>query len=388
MWPKSRTIYFAIQSMAIAHLTNHYPYMERLGLGKRSQAWKSLQLDLRRYRAGQVPLDELLMSLLLIGPSSVWYQRSNLGLQYLFMARNLMQAYLQNSRSQKAKHSPLKNQKFFHDALMHWEMSASFAEPVAMMPFPGYGMPVPHVQQEHGPKLPHPWTGLTTELDFAIAEVGRILRRRRSRSAINSMPRQELSDDPNVNADKQWAQSLEAFLWAYEIPTSDSVIDYEDVNTPVSDLLEASAALRYAGLLELYVAFPQIFERRAATMSDVTTLRDISVRMLEAVESISISSGACRLLPLVLLSSAGQLRLPHPSAELNENQNAGQDETIEARFVVEARCLALSRKFPKRQWLTILDQIVKETWQRLDDGHENAHWLDVAYENGWQTLVG
>ena len=113
----------------------------------------------------------------------------------------------------------------------------------------------------------------------------------------------------------------------------------------------------------------------------------IAIYTLELSKDITISSAACRLQPLILVSCAGQLALPNSPTTSDELQNAGLDEVALARYFVEERMLALSRKYPQRQILQMLE-IIKETWQRLDNGSENAHWLEVAHENGWQTMFG
>lgn len=402
---RSSTVSLSIQSMSIAHLANHYLYMAPLGMAKRSQAWKLLQSDLRRHRAGQMPLETVLLSLLLLGSSSSWHQPTNLGLPYLYITRTLMQGYFRTVRGAKQQ-TRMKDEKFFVDALMQWEMLASFLDPFPMGGFPGYGMPKPPVSGDEGRKVPHPWTGVNTELFFALAEVGRVLRRRQKKAPTISD-----SDDPDsLQAnDERWAAELERFLCSVRLPTSDDILDYGDRDTPKSDLIRAAHGHRYVGLLEIYRAFPHLYENRRNTAASLPSLynRDfnesidhsgyptmldsslcaISGEVLESLREISISSSACRLLPLIIVSCACQLRFPNQSQLAEQAQDDRNDQVVDARYFVESRMLALSTRYPQRQILQILD-IVKEVWDRLDnDQVDNTHWMDVMHERHLQTLL-
>jgi hypothetical protein len=400
----SATIHLSIQSMAIAHLSNHYPYMAPLGRSKRMQSWKSLQIDLRRYRVGKIALDTVLMSCLLLGLSSPWHQPSDLGLQYLFIARSLIQMYLRSSRRTAAS---LTNEKFYLDAFMHWEMLASFFEPVAMMSFPGFGAPDPPMPVRGEMVSPHPWTGVAPELHFALAEVGRVLRRRRSRLAmLGESYAEERSQKDEI--DEQWSSSLERLLQTIRLPDLDEIEEYGDKYTPKMDLLRAAEAYRFVGMLELYMIVPSLLEARIergeafppSVIEDFVEpvddsgfletrdswLSAIALHTLQLIKDVSIHSATCRMHLLVLVSAGSQLRLPSASSS-DDSPNAHHDKVMEGRGFVDSRMLALSRKYPQKQILQILD-IIKEAWDRLDRGEGRAHWLGVAHEQNWQTMLG
>lgn len=403
---RSSTVSLSIQSMSIAHLANHYLYMAPLGMAKRCLAWKSLQVDLQRHRAGQVPLETVLLSLLLLGFSAPWHQPANLGLPYLYIMRTLMQRYFRGGHN-AADRTCLKNEKFFVDSLMHWEMLASFLDPFPMRGFPGFGMPDLQTSNQEQHKLLHPWTGICTELHFALAEVGRILRRRQRKSIT---PTEQNDPDSLAVLDERWAAKLEQFLRSIRLPTIDDVVDYNDEETPKSDLVRIAHAQRYVGLLEIYAAFPHLYEealkqrtsfpllydrqidRSADDAGNTQTPRDsfsaIAMNILEIVNDISVTSSACRFLSLILVSCACQLRIPDLSKTTVETQSECHNQDITARFIVESRLLALSTKYPQRQMLQILE-IVKEVWDRLDnDQLDKAHWMDVMQEKNLQTMIG
>ncbi|KAG8627563.1 hypothetical protein KVT40_005046 [Elsinoe batatas] len=405
LWKTSATVYLAIQSMAVATISNHYLYMAPIGHAKKSQAWKSLQLDLRLHRAGKLSLEIVLMGLLLLGLSSPWHRPADLGLKYLFIARNLVQNYLRGDGCQV----PMKHEAFFMDALMYWEMLASFVDPVPMMTFPGFGAPTPQIHKDSTQVYPHPWTGIQPEIHFAIAEVGRLLRRRRRQHAALVKTPPPPGQKDRCQGDESWAIDLERYLKRIHVPGATDIADYDDEETPKQDLVKTAQATMLMGLLELYAAFPQRLEKKIGTEPnfsapfrvDLATSVDhtfycslveswlcaMALHTLQHLQDIAISSSACRSHPLILLSCASQLRLPDKVTPGGEASDRRQEQVSDAREWIEARILALSRKHPQKQQLQILD-IIKETWQRLDDKSPNAHWLEVTHDNGWQTMMG
>jgi Fungal specific transcription factor domain len=398
-WTSSPTIYFAIQSMAVGHLANWYPYMAPLGLTKRSQAWRALQHDLHLHRVGQLYSKTALLSLLLLGLSSTWHHCSNLGLQYLCIARNLIQRQLQSVHNGQFAVSAI-DREFYTGALIHWEMLASFIDPVSITPFAGHGSPNLDFPMSAKPALPHPWTGIATELHFAMAEVGRILRRQRSPSVVVGFSQNyDLSTD---DGDRQWAANLETFLRKIKIDSEDQIADYEDPATPKIDLIHTARAHQYVGLLEIYRIYPDLLMDRLSNQADDDSfqlilpdghsaytrvidscLAAIAVQIMELLDTISLSSAACRLHPVLLVAAACQLRFP--DSETTTTDRCAP--VVQQRYNLEERMLALSRKFPQKPLLRMMD-IVKEVWDRLDVGNQDPHWIDVINEKGWQTIMG
>jgi hypothetical protein len=405
-----KTIRYTIESMAVAHLANFYPHMAPLGLAKRGRAWKSLQQDLRQLRNSKRPIDSVLLSLLLLGISSAWHQASNLGLQYLFTARNLVQLQLQQNEQSATD-------DFVLDGLMYWETLASFVDPIPMMDLGGLKAPTLELPTRSLPAPPHPWTGVISNIFFALAEVGRVLRRRQRNGMVST-------------ADEDWAMRLERMLDAAPIPSGPDISDYRDPRTPPDDLINVANAYRLVGCLEIYRAFPQVYwnrqedrssgrdrdrpsdgdgdnnknnnnnpppptplpsppSRNRHTSALDTALVHLATRILDMVKPITLASGACRLLPLLLLMAGSQLRLPDASTTTTTTTTDRSDEdvVVDARYLVEQRMLVLARKYPQRPILSAVDT-VKEVWERADAGAGGAHWMDVAHEKCWQTLLG
>lgn len=400
-WTSSPAMYYTIQSMAIGHLANYYPYLAPLGLQKRSQAWEYLQRDLRSSRISTARDDMLLLNLLLLGVSSAWHQASNLGIQYILIARELMQRRLKVAypRGSDGSQADGRHENFFEDCLLHWEMLISFVDPVPLAPLHvKLELPMPSVAGSSSATYAHPWCGIVSEVQFALAEIGRLLRRRQSYRARLQLA--ETHSRTSEHFDKEWIESLEAFLLAVEMPQEALIEDYDDVKSSKADFIAMADAYRYVGLLEIYWHYPELLrsriEKHHATLDGLDLSTGVSLNddygrlgvlashILDLVKPISITSGVCRLMPLIFVAAAGHLRFPSTT---NSTEPLQRDEVIHSRYIVEARMLVLSRKYPQKPLLQMTD-IIKELWQRLDNGDSNAHWMDVVHELGWQTVMG
>merc|ERR1712070_1203022 len=288
---------------------------------------------------------------------------------------------------------------------MYWEMLASFVDPIPMMPFPGFGTPAPRKPAMRERYLPHPWAGISMEMQFALAEIGRLLRRRRTPLGRGKQSAGAESEDD----DEKWAYSLENFVLTLQLSGPDEILDYHDANTPKEDLISAADAQRAIALLEIYAAFPECLDSKidegwtlppahsrnffppadhsCFTERLESCLCAIAIHALEIVKEIEISSAACRMLPLIFVSCASHLRVPGQVQSGNDAHECRREEVIRGRSYVEAQMLSFARKYPQKQMLRMCD-IIREVWQRLDLGVDRAHWMEVINEKGWQTMMG
>lgn len=406
-WTKSITTSLSAQSMALAHMTNHYPSLASLALRKRSEAWNHLQRDLRHYRLGKIQVDRILLNVLLLGISSSWLQPTNLGIPYLVTARNLLQTMIES----QIEHAQF---DFFQEALMYWEMLVSFVDPMPIIAVPGQlELPAPEDPMSTPISItPHPWTGIGTAVTFAFAEIGRILRRQHASSApTKSGERLNVS----LKFDEDWATKLEAFLHAINMPAIEQIEDFDDKSTSKEDLVCISKAYRLICLIELYRLFPNLLIARCQSHSEVdgfvfhlpyglvqgdqeviqrsviTVIQQLAEHTITMVSKIPVASSVSRSLPLALIACASAIYSPQTPPD---TEDMGQDHVdhhvehhVEPRRFVEERMLELSRKYPRRPMQQML-QIKQEVWQRLDDGAPHAHWIDVIHQKGWQTLMG
>lgn len=172
-------------------------------------------------------------------------------------------------------------------------------------------------------------------------------------------------------------------------------------------------ACRNVSLMELYGIFPLMLVERLnhGTESlglsfqiifdtDLTLEQreeewssSVATQSLELLQYVPITSAACRLQPILLLSIAGQMRYSKSVSQPTQSPLESVDDENEIcknvdhnRWFIEARMLALSKKFPQKPLLRMIE-ITKEVWNRLDSG-DDCHWMDVVNEKGWYTIMG
>lgn len=281
----------------------------------------------------------------------------------------------------------LLHEDFFQNCLVYWEQTMSFVDPTVTMPsFPGFGAPALCVPAPIVPVHPHPWTGISPEVHFATAEVGRILRRRQ----------RFRRGHPYHDSEARWAESLEIYLHALKFPVVDDISDFDDQNTKKSDLIQIAEAYRLFALIELYALYPDLLSRRLAVPDACRVLgidpavhkqsegpcwlTHIALHIIETIKEIPISSGVSRGLVAILVSVSSHLQLA------DSEQAADSDLILSARYFVESSLLNMARKYAQRPAVQATD-LVKEVWARLDSGAAGAHWMTVAHEKGWLSFL-
>ncbi|KAG9875969.1 hypothetical protein KCV05_g22200, partial [Aureobasidium melanogenum] len=133
LWDSSNSIFYAIQSMAAAHLANHNPGMEVQGLQMQRKAYECLQHELQLAHVNQQVDDRLLLTVLLLGMSSPWHEANDLGMAHLNAARGLIYPRLLREKGDQTEEMA-RNDQFFAEALIYWEMCVAFVhkEPIAL----------------------------------------------------------------------------------------------------------------------------------------------------------------------------------------------------------------------------------------------------------------
>lgn len=392
----SKTLGVTSQSLAVVHLVNHYPSLGPLATRKRAEAWRSLQRDLYLNQIGKISTDYVMLNLILLGLSSSWHRPLTLGMSYLCVARSLLQQSIKSG-------GYTENSSFFEGALMYWEMLASFVDPLPIVVMPGQlSMPDPNDDRETPvPVMPHPLSGIATMVDFALAEIGRILRRHQCPPAYTSTGKRVAV---SLDLDEDWATKLEDLLQRAKLPYGEDIADYHDGFTSKDSLLQVASAYRLAGLMELYQLYPRLLSKRCAqrlnldgfTFDDheicmreegstfersfAALMHKLAKHVSDKVSRIPISSAASRRIPLVYVICA---RYMHSGDTMTAQDNV----TMEDRRLIEDHMMELSRKYPQEP-MQMMIRIIREVWQRNDDGSPHSHWMYVMHEKEWQNLMG
>ena len=399
------SINYAIQSMAAAHLANTFPNMAATGVELQRKAFNALQEELPHVHSGQASATKTFLSIMLLGLTTSWHDGNALGLDCLSIARSLILPKLL-SRSEGIEAQ--REDQFFEESLIHWEMlmgfvtedAMSFSSPSGLRPRRVSKESAPGGRRPDGKIVPHPWTGIAPKGQFLLAEVGRLVRRERSLdkdSATDVRRRQENA----LNA-----ASLEEDLLALEYPTAEEIADTGDERTPNQDFIVIVEAYRCAGLLELYRVFPSILRKRLGDRSDMSEnvdfqfpmprfetpyedtdiklwLNSLAMHILRSIESLPSSSGTFCIQPLLLVIAASELKFV--SSVDFFDVHANDSKILSARDFVMRRLQEFALRLPNKP-LRQMIQLIKETWRQSDDG-QDAFWIDIMNDHGWHTVM-
>lgn len=89
LWDGSAPIYYAIQSMAAAYLSNHVPRMSSVGIQMQRETYKYLSQAQHMGMEGNESLDKVLLTILLVGQTTAWHNPNDLGIVHLRAAKRL-----------------------------------------------------------------------------------------------------------------------------------------------------------------------------------------------------------------------------------------------------------------------------------------------------------
>jgi hypothetical protein len=443
LWDGSAPIYYAIQSMAAAYLSHHFPRMAPVGVQMQREAFKSLYQVSQTGRDPGENLDKTLLTVLLVGQTTAWHNPKDLGLAHLKTAKLLNQRRLDQQGTISDSRARRQNE-FFEQCILYWDMLAGYVEDdIDEFGFGEFDLGdarassspesdlFPSSNEDTEKVFPHPWTGVSPRIQKLFAQVGRLVRGYRkgiAQEASSSMDflnldlglDMEFPDNSTVTIEAvAKAHSLEEDLLSFEPPSACNLVDAGDENTPVQQYLILAEAFRCAALLEIYRIFPAIlFKRVPFTATDFTTTIDtahqlstilpfptsqgpndfivsLAIHTLALLEKIPSTSGTRCLQPIVIIAAASELRFAAPSTSLSDpfspstifNSLTGREVDIaSARRFATTRLQEYQLSLPAKPIVKAL-QLVQETWDRADLG-QDVFWMDVMDEMGWKTIFG
>ncbi|KAF2436137.1 hypothetical protein EJ08DRAFT_578990 [Tothia fuscella] len=412
-WSNSAPIYYAIQSMAAAHLSTTYNSMESIGIELKRQANRALREEIVLFQSGQKTSDCALLVTLLLGLSACWHKSNDLGLGYLRIARMLM--YPRLASTEGKSHRGKRQDQFFEEALIYWEMMMAFVAPKVDDPLiiGNDEERSPSIEEEipgHDPVsddsevLPHPWTGVAPKVQMLFAEVAQLIRRERTAEPDIS----PLAWSMNGARRQTKAANLEEQLLAFELPPISALVDTGDLATSKEDFIIIAEATRCAALLEIYRVFPDNLQRRLGARThnmpdflldlgksttaeleshSTTFLTSLALHIVELIAKLPIHSGTRFLQLMLLVVSASELRYASNGVNLDFLDLGSESLRImNARLFAQGRLGNHAARLPAKPVRSIIT-LVKEVWRRLDLGEE-VFWFDVMISNGWETVMG
>ncbi|KAM0276641.1 hypothetical protein ACHAQH_006550 [Verticillium albo-atrum] len=423
VWSRSPSLYYIVQSMAAACLSEVSPGFAAVGRQLRDRAASSLSQEISANSAHTSSL----LALVMLGFSLSWHDAANAGqVEFELLAKAI---FMVDAQPDDIALADMQRRVFFYNSFVYWKMLLSYVTD-RELPCPAYPALHPQPTQNMVPqhtRVPHPQTGVAIQVQEILAQVGALLRKERKR--IRSRRHTSKLDIIQAQAAIQSAERLKAQLCAIDIPSEESVMESGDDTTPVNHLVRVAEAYRCTGLLQLFQNFPDLFTEATAqettnealelqTLCDAANLTEdehksaanafltgIALHILDTIQDIPISSRSRSIQPLLLVSICSELSINRsfgPVGELQMNISNLKSLSESRRFkqapptiadILQARRSVLCRLTsfenvlaakPIRQMI----RLVKETWACMDERQEDVFWMDVMMDRDYETLMG
>ncbi|KAH6680171.1 fungal-specific transcription factor domain-containing protein [Halenospora varia] len=426
MMDHSRPVRLFLQASSAAQLSRQYPKMRLKALSLQSEAFSAVRNEIGSLNIPIVS-DELMLSCIIAGLTSAWYDVNDVGLSHVMGSQVLLTLWLA-SQTTRLKYQ----QTFILGAYVYWLMNAAFAAGDPRSSF-HYLESLQHIIQdldmshdiiddsnvpEHLRRVfPHPLTGYSMQLCISIGKVGALCRLHFSEMAENN--REGLKDFL-----QEKSLAVESELLNLNSRRQPNFEDPQDPKTSIDEILSVGEAYRCTGLLQLYSTFPKLLQVRAQTprtleeaflrefsaqglespksdpLSDFSLLhynwlRELAFHILKILEQIPTTSSTRVLQGIPVLIAATWVvdpRIPndmnapgfeHPQIPLNESSYSKETWRELVRIGLRQH-----NEYVSLQQVSRVLEIVEEVWRLDDEGDEKCHWMVVVASKGLQTLYG
>lgn len=435
MMSYSRPVYLLLQASSAAHLSRQRPEMRIKALSLQSEAFSAVRDDIAKIQGPRrsIVSDELMISSIIAGLTSGWYDVNDLGESHVLGGQVLLYLWLKPQRNRLQY-----QQTFILGAFVYWLMISAFVVGDARASFEYQDNLLNTVNNleisrdimddtdipEHLRRIiPHPLTGFSIKLLISIGKVGSLCRIRQSRS--------EQSDEWEIGDTLEYkAQLVELELLDQVQCHQTNFKDPEDPQTTIDEILSVGEAYRCAGLLQLYTTFPQLLQRQSLQSSRAPNFGMFSEPSLEAeMEAMilnsrgdftlsqhnwlrALASHICSILISIPTNSSTRVLQGLPviiaSTWLVNPMTPQPSESITSDDAFEHPLLPLRTcSTTKEQWresvrrglhlhgeyvgleqVSRIINIVEEIWHLDDEGGKKCDWMVVVASKGMQTLYG
>lgn len=448
MQSNSAPINYVIQSLAASKLADDMPRMRLTGMEAQGKALEHLRRESMTANGLHNVSEEVLCSILLLGMTTSWHVREDLGVEYLILARRIIMA-----KSQAYEPTAKSNLEFYQNALKYWTMIVSIVSD-RTTDFDesddnvhGAAGPLPSPSRQLKKIMPHPWTGISPTPQQLFGQVLQLIRKTRGDPGRKQGSGYSRAGIASIFNAITAAERLEAKCWSLPIPSVEDIKDTEDTNTPpVHHVLTAKAYL-LAALLHIYMVFPDVLDSRiqarsssghATSILEIDSqdtnmahivsaaavwpqrssddphgfwLRDLGLRVVECLEDIDVKSSTRVVHPPLLLSVASALifvgrerRMPIGNTERmdtaqtfeqSDTTNLGQCQSIGDLNVRIRQCRAFittrletMHALMRFHAIDNILRVVKEVWRRADTGSQDIFWMDIMHELRCESIFG
>lgn len=269
-----------------------------------------------------------------------------------------------------------RERQFFWGLHMYNHLHTTFVE--NHLSLPSIQIPERYLEDMTGiRRYPHPYTGVSSHITFALLSVGQLIKRQRQIATSRSFATEQQIED--IRALIWEAKDLESMILARNVPGPEEIEDPNDEATPVEHLVKMAECHRNAALLQLYRVFPDVLRRRLGLensniSTEGFTLR-LALRILDALTSIPSRSGTTPFQTVLLLAMSSELRF---AGDVSDMDQASHNLRIaDAREWTLTRMSEAQRKIPGQRLYNLLRK-VRQMWAQLDAAGpcEVVFWLD------------
>lgn len=254
---------------------------------------------------------------------------------------------------------------------------------------------------------PNPWTGISTPLFIHLARSATIVRRKRRLVSVRGR-----GSDVDLELTRS-ARELYELVLAHRHPSTTSVDDTQDANTPIAHLFVIDTIFRLVIILELIQNFPEVVTNDHTLLKAQPVGVDLAIAILNMVSELPESSGTNVMLSVPLLVAGSALQTTQSitrNIHHHYDLNSTSFDALCGEIAALKHCPATLRMW-RGQVAWRLEQlyhrvglapvkrvsaILEVVWHRADEASEFGtfssdtlvHWMDVMTEEKLETLFG
>lgn len=337
LWDSSLAMCRTMQSMAAATLVNDFPEFGPIGRKMRDEAVSIITRE-------AVMDDKSLLALLMLGQTASWHDPKDLGVSFFNLLRKQLNSI--SSSSDTPAYGFVKscsnNYRFFEEALIYWEMLLSFVADNESMVFSD-SRASPADEQLDLQRVPHPWTGIAKDTQFAVHEVGRLVRRERKRIRSRNFTSQ--ADITRAQMAIEKARELEERLLGLAHPSEAEIVSPGDDETPVWHLLTMAEVYRCTGLMQLYRVFPDLLRDRlnpsTRFSNTASSFRDSFFPI--NLDSMNMPTEFCNPSPSTTTNTRSHTHTSPSLSSPNIHQHDETNDTLYDKWLTEFAVTTISR---------------------------------------------
>jgi hypothetical protein len=269
-----------------------------------------------------------------------------------------------------------RERQFFWGLHMYNHLHTTFVE--NHLALPSVQIPERYLEDMTGMRrYPHPYTGISSHITFALLKVGKLIKRQRQIATSRSFATKQQIEDIKVLIAE--ADDLEAMIISRKVPGPDEIEDPHDEATPVEHLVKMAECHRNAALLQLYRVFPDVLRRRLGLDGPEISKEGFTVRfalrILDTLMSIPSRSGTTPFQTVLLLAMSSELRFDGDVSKID--QVTHNIKIANAREWMLTRLSETQRRIPGQRLYNLLKR-VRQMWAQSDaaDPCEVVFWLD------------